>query len=147
MGWGRMSDARRPKNDDRVPDDDGEDGRCPLLETATRVRVGRGMGHHETQAAKEGWEQGKQRTVHPDSPPPFVSAGWAGHREALLDGYGKVPPYPGPGRPPTHQPPSPDWPSPPMVKHRDAQGHLQAVEIRIIYGKAQTWALTGKRPA
>lgn len=34
-----------------------------------------------------------------------------------------------------------------MVKHRDAQGHLEDVEIRIIYGNEQTYVLTGKRTA
>jgi hypothetical protein len=34
-----------------------------------------------------------------------------------------------------------------MVKHRDAQGHLEEVEIRIIYGDEQTPTLTGQRTA
>ncbi len=86
-----MSGARGQKNDERLPADDGEYWRCTLLETATRLRVGRGIGQNETEAARELWEQVKQRTAHQDSPPPFVSDGWGGHREALLEVYGQVP--------------------------------------------------------
>src|SRR5512142_3227831 len=106
MACGPMSGARSQKNDERVPDDDGEYWRCTLLETATRLRVGREIGQNETEAAKALWEQVKQRTAHQDSPPPFVSDGWGGHREALLEVYGQVPPYQGRGRPPTRKQPS-----------------------------------------
>jgi hypothetical protein len=142
-----MSGARSQKNDERVANDDGEYWRCTLLETATRLRVGRGIGQNETEAARELWEQVKQRTAHQASPPPFVSDGWGGHREALLEVYGQVPPYQGRGRPPTRKQPSPDWHYTQMVKQRDAQGHLADVEIRIIYGDEQTGALTGERTA
>ncbi len=142
-----MSGARGQKNDERLPADDGEYWRCTLLETATRLRVGRGIGQNETEAARELWEQVKQRTAHQDSPPPFVSDGWGGHREALLEVYGQVPAYQGRGRPPTRKQPSPDWHYTQMVKQRDGQGYLEDVVIRIIYGDEQTPTLTGERTA
>ena len=142
-----MLGAKNQKNEERLPDDDGEYWRCTLLETTTRLRVGRGIGQNETVAALELWKQVKQRPAHQESPPPFISDGWGGHREALLEVYGQVPAYQGRGRPPTRKRPSPDWHYTQMVKRRDAQGHLLEVDIRIIYGDEHTLALTGERTA
>ena len=93
------------------------------------------------------WEQVKQRDAHRDSPPPVLSDGWGGHREALLEVYGQVPVYTGRGRPPTRKQPSEEWHYSQMVKQHDAQGHFLGVDIRIIYGDADTLNLTGQRTA
>ncbi len=99
MLCGRMSDARE-KNEVRESEDAGEYWRCTLIEVDTRLRVGRGFGQNETEAAIELWQGVRQRTGMV-RPPPLVSDGWGGHREALIAVFGQVPAYSGHGRPPT----------------------------------------------
>jgi hypothetical protein len=87
----------------------------------------------------------KQRQAHRSSPPPVLSDGWGGHREAIVAVYGQVPPYRGRGRPPTHKQPVDGWHYTQMVKQRDANGNLTGVEVRVIYGDDTTLARTGTR--
>ncbi len=141
-----MSGTRK-KNEARQPDDDGEYWRCTLLETRTRLRVGRGLGQNETEAVIELWTAIQRRPAHQDSPPTLVSDGWGGHREALVEVYGHVPPYRGRGRPPTRKQPAATWQYTQMVKQHDDQGHFIGVDIRIIYGDADTLQTTGQSTA
>src|SRR5579859_529415 len=143
---GRMSDVRK-KNEARQADDEGEYWRCTLIETRTRLRAGRGLGPNETEAAIELWIQVKRRHAHQASPPPLVSDGWGGHREALVEVYGQVPPYCGRGRPPTRKQPDETWQYTQMVKQHDDQGHFTGVDIQVIYGDAQTLDATGQSTA
>ena len=99
----------------------------------TRLRVGRGIGKTETVASIELLEQLKRRG-HPDAPPPLVSDGWGGHREALIEVYGVVPAYQGRGRPPTRKQPVEGWQYLQMVKQRE-QGRVIGVEPRLIFGE------------
>lgn len=108
------------------------------------MRVGRGIGQTETQAAIQLWQQVRQREAHADAPPPILSDGWGGHREALVQVYGQVPEYSGRGRPPTRKQPVEGWHYTQMVKQRDAKGNLR-VDIRVIYGDESTVAQTGTR--
>jgi len=126
-------------------DEVGEYWRCTLIEPETRLRVGRGIGQNETLAAIELWQQVKQRDAHRDSPPPLLSDGWGGHREALVEVYGQVPAYKGRGRPPSRKQPAGDWHYTQMVKLRDEKGHLEGIEWRVIYGNASTLEQTGER--
>lgn len=123
----------------------GEYWRCTLIEPNTRLRVGRGIAQTETKAAVELWTQVKQREAHRDSPPPVLSDGWGGHREALVQVYGQVPEYGGRGRPPTRKQPSDDWHYTQMVKQRDAKGNLTGVKVRVVYGDDTTLERTGTR--
>jgi hypothetical protein len=107
--------------------------------------VGRGIGQTETTAAIDLWQQVKQRDAHADSPPPVLSDGWGGHREALVEVYGKVPDYTGHGRPPTRKQPVEGWHYTQMVKQRDATGNLIGVKVRVIYGDETTLSRTGDR--
>jgi hypothetical protein len=109
------------------------------------LRVGRGIGQTETQAAIALWTQVKQRDAHRNSPPPVLSDGWGGHREALLEGYGHVPPYTGRGRHPVRKQPAADWHYTQMVKQRDATGNLIGIDLRVIYGDDTTLGRTGTR--
>jgi hypothetical protein len=109
------------------------------------LRVGRGIGQTETQAAIDLWQQVQQRDAHADYPPPVLSDGWGGHREALVQVYGKVPEYSGRGRPPTRKQPVDGWHYTQMVKQRDAKGNLIGVDIRVIYGDETTLDQTGTR--
>jgi hypothetical protein len=107
--------------------------------------VGWGIGQTETQAAIALWTQVKQRDVHRHNPPPVLSDGWGGHREALIEVYGHVPPYTGRGRPPSRKQPGADWHYTQMVKQRDATGNLIGIDLRVIYGDDTTLARTGTR--
>lgn len=137
--------AQRGKKERVEADEPGEYWRCTLIEPDTRLRVGRGIGQTETQAAIELWQQVKQRDAHRDRPPPLLSDGWGGHREALVQVYGQVPPYKGRGRRPTHKQPGEDWHYAQMVKQRDEKGNLTGVEVRVIYGDETTVEQTGER--
>jgi hypothetical protein len=109
------------------------------------LRVGRGIAQTETDAAIQLWQQVKQRTAHRSSPPPVLSDGWGGHREALVEVYGQVPDYTGRGRPPTQKQPVAGWHYTQMVKQRDEKGKLEGVDIRVIYGDDSTLSKTGTR--
>jgi hypothetical protein len=130
---------------DTVDDERGEYWRCTAIEPQTRLRVGRGIAQTETQSAIELWTKVKKRAAHHDSPPPVLSDGWGGHREALVQVYGQVPPYQGRGRPPTRKQPGDDWHYTQMVKQRDATGNLIGVDVRVIYGDDTTLERTGQR--
>ncbi len=54
----------REKNEVRQPEDDGEYGRCTLIETQTRLRVGWGLGQNETEAAIDLWTAIQRRPAH-----------------------------------------------------------------------------------
>lgn len=72
-----------------------------------------------------------------NQPPGLVSDGWGGHREALVEVYGQVPPkQPGRGRPPTRKQPGSDWLYLQMVKQRE-NGRVIGMEPRIIFGNDQ----------
>jgi hypothetical protein len=109
------------------------------------LRVGRGIGQTETDAAMQLWQQVKQRAAHASSPPPVLSDGWGGHREALVEVYGQIPDYKGRGRPPIRKQPATGWHYAQMVKQRDETGNLIGVDIRVIYGDDTTLSQTGTR--
>lgn len=142
-----MDLCRAEKNPNECIDTDeaGEYWRCTAIEPETRLRVGRGIGQTETTAAISLWQQVKQRDAHQDSPPPVLSDGWGGHREALVEVYGYVPPYGGRGRPPTRKRAIDGWHYTQMVKQRDATGNLIGVDVRVIYGDDSTLERTGER--
>lgn len=94
--------------------------------------MGRGIGQTETEAAIELWQGVKQRSGC-DQPPPLLSDGWGGHREALVEVFGKVPDYQGRGRPSAKKRPQAGWQYAQMVKQRE-KGRVVGVEFRPIYG-------------
>ena len=116
-----------------------------MIEAATRLRVGRGIGQTETQAAVALWQQVQQREAHRQHPPPLLSDGWGGHREALVQVYGQLPVYTGRGRPPSRRQPGSDWHYTQMVKQRDPKGNFTGVEVRVIYADETTLEQTGER--
>lgn len=97
--------------------------------------MGRGIGQTETEAAIELWQHVKRRKAHRHRPPPVLSDGWGGHREALVHVY---------GRPPTIKRPQPGWHYTQMVKQRDDTGNLTGIKVRVIYGDETTLARTGE---
>jgi hypothetical protein len=107
-----------------------------LIDSATRLRVARGIAKTETAASQQVFETLKQRG-HPAAPPPLISDGWGGITEAMLEVYGQVPPYKGKGRPPTRKRAQPGWQYLQLVKHRNAQGRLLNTELRVIFGQRE----------
>ena len=72
-----------------------------------------------------------------ESPPPLVSDGWGGHREALVSVWGQAPPYSGRGRPPTRKQPQEGWQYLQVVKERE-KGHVTGVRLEVPYGDRET---------
>lgn len=118
-----------------------------MIEMETRLRVARGIDKRETAASVQVFATLKARG-HPTLPPPTVSDGWGGSREAMVEVYGQVPAYQGTGRPPTRTQPGPDWQYLQVVKQRAEQGKLIAIDQRVIFGdEATVLALLGNSTA
>lgn len=104
-----------------------------MIDMDTRLRAVRGIAKSETEAATIVFETLKERG-HPTMPPPTVSDGWGGNREAMVEVYGQVPAYQGHGRPPTLKQPMPGWQYLQVVKQRDDKGNLLGIDLRVIFG-------------
>jgi hypothetical protein len=104
-----------------------------LLDTASRLRVARGIGKDETEASFRVFQTLQQRG-HPEDPPALITDGWGGIDDAILAVYGLVPEYSGRGRPPTRPKPGQDWRYLQMVKLRDEHGRLLEVKLRAVWG-------------
>jgi hypothetical protein len=104
-----------------------------MIDSGTRLRVARGIAKTETEASEIVFKTLKNQRGHPDKPPPTVSDGWGGIREAMVAVYGQVPAYSGVGRPPTHKQPGDDWQYLQVVKQRE-NGRVIGTELRVIYG-------------
>ena len=117
-----------------------------MIDMDTRLRAARGIGKTETEASEEVFQALKRRG-HPDAPPPTVSDGWGGIREAMVEVYGKVPEYSGRGRPPTRKQPQPNWQYLQVVKKRK-NGRVIGTYLRVIYGdREQVLRLLGSSTA
>jgi len=112
------------KNGFEETEEHGQFFRSTILDVATRLRVTRGIGKTETDASIEAFETLKHRG-HPSAPPPLVSDGWGGIREALVEAYGTVPAYRGHGRPPTRKRPHPGWKYLQVIKRGCKKGGRQ----------------------
>ena len=146
MAYGRMW-ATRVKKSYPESAETGQFWRSTMIDIDTRLRAAHGIAKTETAAAQAVFET-LQRRGHPDAPPPTVSDGWGGNREAMVAVYGQIPAYCGRGRPPSHKQPQPGWQYLQIVKHRDQQGRLLSVERRVIYGdEATVLAHLGKSTA
>ena len=106
-----------------------------MIEVETRLRAARGIAKNETEASIEVFQTLKQRG-HRDAPPPTVSDGWGGIREAMVEVYGQVPEYSGVGRPPTKKRPQDGWRYLQVVKQRE-NGRVVGIRLRVIYGDKQ----------
>lgn len=139
--WGIREKKNYPETEER-----GQFWRSTMIDPDTRLRVARGIAKTETEASVEVFETLKERG-HPEGPPPTVSDGWGGIREAMVEVYGQVPPYAGRGRPPTKKQPQPGWQYLQVVKVRH-QGRVTGTELRVIYGEeAEVLALLGQSTA
>lgn len=103
-----------------------------MIEVDTRLRAARGIEKTETEASIAVFRILKRRG-HPDAPPPTVSDGWGGIREAMVEVYGQIPEYSGIGRPPTRKRPQDGWQYLQVVKQRE-NGCVVGTRLRVIYG-------------
>lgn len=126
----------RPEEEER-----GTFWRGTTIETDTRLRVGRAIAKTEEEVAEELMKQLKDRG-HLASPPPIATDGKGAYREAMVETWGKVPPYKGTGFPPSEKQPQPDWHYLQVVKHREG-GRVVQVEVKVIYGDQTTLGLIG----
>jgi len=118
-----------------------------MIDMDSRLRAARGIAKNETEASV-GVFQTLQERGHQDAPPPFMSDGWGGIDNALVEVYGQVPAYRGVGRPPTQKQPQQGWQYLQFIKHRDEHGHLLETELKVIFGDPETvLGLFGKSTA
>ncbi len=118
-----------------------------MIEPDTRLRLARGLGTNETQASEAAFTKLKLRG-HPEAPPPLISDGWGGIKQALITVYGQVPAYKGRGRRPEKKRPVEGWQYVQMVKKRDERGRFLGTELRVIFGEeAAALALLGRSTA
>lgn len=96
------------------------------------MRAGRAIGKSEEEVAEAIFEQLQQRG-HPQQPPPLASDGDPAYGKAMVETWGKVPPYQGRGRPPTKKQPQPGWQYLQVVKHRRGR-RLERVTIHVVFG-------------
>lgn len=118
-----------------------------MIEPDTRLRLARGLGQNETKASEAAFIQLKGRG-HPEMPPPLISDGWGGIKQALIEVYGQVPAYKGRGRRPQQKRPVEGWQYLQVVKKRDARGRFLGTERRVIFGEEEAvLALLGRSTA
>lgn len=108
-----------------------------MLDTDSRLRAARGIAKTETEASLVVFQTLQQRG-HPDAPPAFMSDGWGGIDNALVDVYGKMPTYQGIGRPSTLKQAQDGWQYLQFIKHRDEHGRLLQTELKVIFGDPET---------
>lgn len=106
--------------------------RGTLIDSDTRLRVGRAIGKDEDEVASEIFRQLKARG-HPDGPPPLASDGQGAYREQMVEAWGQVPPYSGRGRRPTLKRAGADWQYVQVIKRRE-EGRVVGVTIKVVYG-------------
>ena len=116
-----------------VLDEGGEYWYCTLIENRTRLRIGRGIGRTESEAAQRIWRYWRW-TLGVNRPPPLVSDGWGGHHDALLEVFGKHHAH---RRTAGH-----DWHYLQVVKVRDDYHRVTALKSRLVWGKT----LQAKQP-
>lgn len=104
-----------------------------MMDMDSRLRAARGFGKSETEASASVFRKLSERG-HSDGPPPTVSDGWGGIREAMLEIFGKVPEYSGKGRPPSKKRPQLGWKYLQIIKQRDEKGNFLGTRRKAIYG-------------
>ena len=98
----------------------------------TRLRVGRGIGKEEEEAAIALMSQIRDR-CNPEEPPAIASDGNDSYPRAMLETWGKLPDYSGRGRPPTRKHSQNKWKCLQVTKHRSGE-RLIGITYRVVYG-------------
>ena len=123
MPYGRMCGAKIGKG---LLDESGEYWYCTLIENRTRLRIGRGIGRTESEAAQRIWRYWRW-TLGVNRPPPLVSDGWGGHQDALLEVFGK--------HHAQRRTAGKDWHYLQVVKVRDDYHRVIGLKPRLVWGK------------
>jgi hypothetical protein len=108
-----------------------------MIDIDTRLRVGRGIAKTETEASEEVFRTLRQKRGHPEIPPPTISDGWGGIRDAMVQIWGKVPEYKGRGRPPEKKRPQEGWKYLQMIKKRNEKGRVTGTKTEVIFGEEE----------
>lgn len=127
--------ATKAKKSYPETDESGQFWHATMIDKDTRLRAARGIAKTETEASVEVFHTLKRRG-HPEAPPPTISDGWGGIDDAMIEVYGKVPEYPGYGRPFTRKRAQPGWQYLQMVKQRE-NGRVVGIKLRAIFGKLE----------
>lgn len=147
MVCGRTLVIRAKKKGYPEKEESGQFFRSTMVDTDSRLRAARGFGKTEREASIAVFRKLKAGG-HPDKPPPTISDGWGGIREAMVEVYGKVPEYSGRGRRPTKKRPQSDWKYLQMIKERDGKGNFLGIRLKPIYGELEELVeLLGKSTA
>ena len=109
-----------------------------MIDIDSRLRVGRGIAKTETEASEEVFRTLQQSRGHPDKPPPTISDGWGGIREAMVQVWGKVPEYKGRGRPPEKKRSQDGWKYLQVIKERDEKDRMRETKKKAIFGKEKS---------
>nr|WP_259258410.1 hypothetical protein [Salinibacter ruber] len=111
--------------------------RSTMIDIDTRLRVGRGIAKTETEASEEVFRTLRQKRGHPEIPPPTISDGWGGIRDAMVQIWGKVPEYKGRGRPPEKKRPQEGWKYLQVIKKRNEKGRVTGTKPEVIFGEEE----------
>ena len=109
-----------------------------MIDIDTRLRVSRGIAKTETEASEEVFQTLRQNRGHPEKPPPTISDGWGGIREAMVQVWGKVPEYKGFGRPPEKKRPQDGWKYLQVINERDEKDRVMGTKKKAIFGEEGT---------
>jgi hypothetical protein len=109
-----------------------------MIDIDTRLRVGRGIAETETEASEKVFRTIKADRGHSKAPPPTISDGWGGIREAMVQVWGKVPEYKGRGRPPEKKRPQDGWKYLQIIKERDEKDRVTGTKKKAVFGEEET---------
>lgn len=102
------------------------------IDIDTRLRVGRSIGKNEEEVAMGMMSQIKDR-CNPEKPPAIASDGNDSYPQAMLETWGRLPDYPGRGRPSTRKQPQNEWKCIQVTKHRSGS-RLIGISYKVVYG-------------
>jgi hypothetical protein len=106
-----------------------------MIDVDSRLRVGRGIEKTETAASEKVFRTLRQNRGHPEKPPPTISDGWGGIREAMVQVWGAIPEYNGQGRPPEKKRPQEGWKYLQVIKERDENDRVTGTRKEVVFGE------------
>jgi hypothetical protein len=116
-----------------------------VIDIDARLRIARAVTKTEGEGALE--VMGLLKRAHPDTPPAMATDAGGGYLEALIETWGKVPAYPGTGRPGRRKQPVKGWKYLRVRKIRSGS-RLLKVRTRVVYGeREEVEALLGRHTA
>jgi len=105
-----------------------------VIDLDTRLRLGRAITKTESEGALLLMQILKR--AHPEAPPALATDAKGGYEEAMVETWGKVPAYPGWGRPPTRKRAEAGWQYLQVKKIRSGSRLLE-VQTEVVFGDPQ----------